>query len=658
MSDVGLSDLVVDPELKNFGGYFAKQCREFVRKDHSPAYPEAWKLPVPPALQARFDAGKVFEAGLLEEFRDGFAEDPGVVILDGVEDRSDGAAMGAWVEASMAAFRDPAVWFIANPRLAPVPEYNLTGEPDFAVRLEDGAWYPMDAKDHSELTGSAKATPYMVSPLLDPRLEAAEEVPMTGRPRKENALQLAHYHFMLQAHGLGPEDPEAPARGAILGRSRSWVWYDLDAELWKYNGASVSSLDLYLSERNDRVTVVQLERRRTNGEDVDPGVAPVKKGACAECEWRVVCDDEMRSMDDVSLLPGVAETISDALREGGVHTRRDLSLLDHRTARLRAAGIDVLALKTAALNEPIPEFPATDLYKGSARSKKRVATLDREGVWTVQDVLDLSSATAALKGRAVTPLPRIIDQARVSTVGRVHRARGVEALSLPRAEVEIDIDFEDSGGYTYMFGALVTRRGDEASSKYHAFCSWDQSEEGEAQAFADFWSFLMKRRHAYSSVCYYHYTQHEVSAMKALAHRHAGFPGCPTVKEVVALTSSDVWVDMYHVANKELFWPTSSYTVKDLAKFCGHSWSGEGANGAMSLVWYDTAVSSEDEAAREQCRHDLLVYNQEDNEATLRVRNWLTAGGYDWSDVSAPIGGHLPSVEVLDGRFDRMAQYR
>lgn len=654
MGDATLQDLIVDPDLKNFGGYFAKQCREFVRKEYSPDYPEEWKDPVPAALQARFDAGKVFEAGLLDEFREALADDPGVVILDGVEDRSDAEAMAAWVEASMGAFRNPDVWFIANPRLAPLPEFNLTGEPDFAVRLADGSWCPLDAKDHSEVTGAASAKEYPVSPMMDPRFESAVMEEKTGRPRRENALQLAHYYYMFQAHGLAAED--VPARGAILGRSRSWVWYDLAEPLWKHHGATVSSLELYVAERNDRTTVVQLERRRAAGEDVNPDSAPHKKGACSECEWRTVCADEMRSIDEVTLLPSVTESMLEGLAEGGVRTRRDLSLLDHRTASARSAGLDITALKKAAANEPIPSMPAADLYQGRSRTKKRLGILDAHELWTVQDVLDLSDDVAAITGRAVTPLPRLIDQARVSTVGRVHRARGVETLSLPRAEVEIDIDFEDSDGCTYLFGALTTLNGDESSSEYTAFCSWDQSEEGEGRAFVEFWEFLMGALESEKSTCFYHYTQHEVAAMKALAHRHRDIKGCPTVEQVKALVSSEVWVDMYHVASKELFWPTEAYTVKDLAKFCGHSWSGDGANGAMSLVWYDEAVSGGPEA--EGRKRDLLTYNREDNEATLRVRSWLAGPDFDWSNPGAPIGGHLPGVEELDGRFQRMRQYR
>lgn len=654
-----LEDLVVAPGFKNFGGYFAKQCREFVRKENSSDYPEEWKDPLPPALLARFEAGKMFEAGLLEELREGFSGVSGVVILEGVEDRSDHAAMDAWEESSMEAFRDPSVWFVANPRLAPVPGYNLTGEPDFAVRAEDGFWYPMDAKDHSELTGSAKAKPRPVSFLLSPKFESAVEVEMVGSPRKENALQLAHYHFMFQAHGLGPTGPDAVARGAIIGRSRQWVWYDLKAPQWRHLSSTLSTLELYVLQRNDRMTVVQLEAQRTAGKDVNPDSAPEKKSECPSCEWRTVCHDEMVSMDEVTLVPSVTVPIAADLRDGGVRTRRDLSLLDHRTARLKAAGIDVAGLQAAAANEPVWSLPAGELYQPRSRSKKRLATLDTHGVHTIQDVVDLSDEVARLGGRAVAPLPKLIDQARVSTVGRVYKARGVDALSLPRAEVEIDIDFEDSEGYTYMFGALVTHRGDESTSKYHSFCSWDQSEDGEGEAFVDFWKFLMRRKDAYSSVRYYHYSPHEKASMVQLARRHAEVPGCPTIDEVQTLFKSDLWVDMYPIVSSQLVWPTKSHSVKDIARFCGHEWSGDGVDGALSLAWYDTATKSEDPEEREQYQRDLLTYNRQDNEATLRIRNWLTQPNFDWDTVtSQTLGDHIPPVEGLDERFQRMAQYR
>ena len=48
------------------------------------------------------------------------------------------------------------------------------------------------------------------------------------RASKDDALQLAHYRRMLQAHGWA-----APTSlGGIIGKERLVVWYDLDEAMW------------------------------------------------------------------------------------------------------------------------------------------------------------------------------------------------------------------------------------------------------------------------------------------------------------------------------------------------------------------------------------------------------------------------------------------
>src|SRR5690606_19384181 len=106
-------------------------------------------------MQNMFAAGVRFENEVIDDLKALHRDDPGVVFLESAADRGDYKEMKRWQDESMAAFNNPDVWFIVNPRLQPVPALNLTGEPDFAVRGPDG-WYPVDGKDHKELVGSSK----------------------------------------------------------------------------------------------------------------------------------------------------------------------------------------------------------------------------------------------------------------------------------------------------------------------------------------------------------------------------------------------------------------------------------------------------------------------------------------------------------------------
>lgn len=643
-----------------FGGYFAKQCEEFVRKEYSDEYSKDLKVDPPAVLTARFEAGNEFEADLIEQIRAIHHGDDGVVILDSPEDRGDHAAMQTWQKESMDAFNNPDVWFIVNPRLAPVPELNLTGEPDFAVRSEAGGWYPVDAKDHKEMEGSSKAKNYWVSTLGAAQLGCATEEPMVGKPQKKDSMQLAHYHRMFQAHGLAVPDSK-PVWGAIIGRSGNLVWRELDQPIYlnSRTGTKQTALEYYDTERAARMDILRRERARKT-RPLEPLTGPEWKSECAECVWRVVCHDELREADNISLLPGITPSRAKHYRNAGINTVSQLSKLDHRTAELCEAKVDAEALRVAAKVAPKKALrdPARSVV--TAKGKAYADTLnklDELGFKTVRDLKGLDEKTAAFSGSTPAGLARSIDQARVTKVEKVHLSRDTEFVGFERGSVEVDVDFEDSNGYTYMFGMLVSGRkvspnGDRKTrSEYRAFCSWDQSEDGEAQAFADFWSELMRlkayakeRRYGFRS---YYYTQHETHAIKTLAARHAGRPGVPTVAEVVNFMDSKFWIDLYPIVKRDMIWPTKDYTVKSVAKYVRHAWSGEGANGALSLVWYEEAVSHPDPEVRKARQEELLVYNRQDNEATLKIRDWIT----ELSENQRRPGEKLPNVAELDKRF-------
>jgi len=286
----------------------------------------------------------------------------------------------------------------------------------------------------------------------------------------------------------------------------------------------------------------------------------------------------------------------------------------------------------------------------------RVSTYSDEGITTRRHL-----ARRSTEGADARTL-RDIDQARVSLVNKVHRARGVEYVSVPRAAFELDIDIEDSNGLCYLIGVADTwRRKENGAVKqrtdYHAFVDWTRTDEGEARIFAEFWDYLKGAEAKAAANRWgfraYHYTDHETRYFRHLAVKHAGKSGVPSLEELNIFLDSNKWVDLHKILAHEIIWPTENHQLKTLARFVGFDWRDEAPGGANSMAWFAQATESADEVVRDASRQRIIEYNQDDVYATLAIREWLDRLGH-----ARQPGKAIPNVEALDARFSRRTRAR
>lgn len=687
---------VVPPQ----GGYFAKKPTCAVQNEFDPGVDSTLKVAPSAAAQHRMNEGIEFETAVEETLLASIygsktsskakvaykklAAHPNVAHVRWDRDGTLAAVFlagertvesKAGREQATLTAMDLGVRFIWNARL-PAGNGEKVGprisEPDFLVRGADRSdgrpgYLPGDVKHHKALDGTSQPKPWTLVPF--DMLDVEAGVPSTelgaGSPRRDDALQLAHYYRHLEE--LGYEVETTQRQGLLIGKEPFALVHELDATL--FDRGKRSAMELYDEQFAARLFIAE--------DLVEGGRASLpmtKRTECGECDWRVYCDTWRKTRQDVSRVKGVTREQAEIHAGFGMTTVSDLARLDVPTAMVVDAG-----LATEELIELARDInPAMDAYSvlrlagdhpDSTKTQRDrqdtlVDTLAACGVTTAADLAGLCPVTARYAGTRVQRLADQIDRARVLINGKAHLARGRDQVSIPRATIELHVDIEDNGGFVYLIGVKTfgrkdtkDRTRDRRRFEYHGFVTWETTSEAEARVIAEWWQY-MQAMQAYArvnkwGVKAYCYTKHERSSLlkKAAEHADVAFDdtdlAVPSVAELRAFFDSADWVDIHAILEHDVVLPAEDVTLKTVAtKVCGHVWADEDPSGGNSMAWYDDAVNHTDPAVRTAERERLLTYNDDDCHATYAVAEWFTKHG----QARKP-GSLLPSVSALDPYF-------
>jgi hypothetical protein len=588
-----------------------------------PALPK----PIAPEVQRRFDQGNAFE-------------ESAVIQLEGF-----GAAARVIVDATgeelATAHAEEDVTVLLGVRLPVDIAGQRIGRPDMLLAVPSGGYRVVEIKQHMVLDVAAPggpSAPALISTLDRPNLEdAGPNELFSARRREDDLLQLAHYQRMLEAAGLAAQGGRW---GGVLGTERQIVWYDLDAPMWRHRApgsqqAMQSSMERYDVEFELRLDIIAAAQAHRDDPSVELLVGPVRIGECDECPWWDYCRGLLQSgSGDVSLLPRVGWRERKIHHDHGVNDRAGLARLDPSTARLVSAGIDIPELQR--LVEGLDDdTPIHDLGV-VVRAKSQLARLEAEGVETFGDLMRLDPLTAAYCGSGMSWLPEQIDLARAALgPSPIYRRRGVDGITVARADVEVDVDMENTEQGVYLWGALHSMRdGGVTTSMYHGFVTWEPlTPATELQNFNEFWSWMRDVRteahrlgRTFRAYCYN--ASAENTYLKKLGL------GLGILDEVIAFIQSEEWVDLLRTVDDQLITGTGS-GLKVIAPLTGFMWGVDDPGGGISMVRYDIAVGAEGSAEQSTARDWLLTYNRGDVEATLAIRDWLESAATDLPSVAS-----------------------
>jgi predicted RecB family nuclease len=620
---------VVAVEIRPRDSRFAKTCPQRVQLDVlQPCEP----LPDPPFLQMLFRAGNAHED---DTFAALFQGVEGAVVIDAEDiDAREWQTMQAVAAGALV---------IAGGRLPVDHETHRVGQPDLLVRHGDG-YLPIEVKSHKALervrkqgTGTA-AVSDVTTPFFD---AAVVDVEHTARKHVGDLMQLAHYRALLDAADIG--SPECFAAG-VCGTEGVIVWHDLaEANLPApeyVDGApagAMSALARYDLEFAHRLGILQAAE-----DHLDDGAAvllaePIVCDQCDMCRWREWCGDRLEEVADLSLITGVGAGRRGLYKSHGVESLHDLAGLDWRTAELVREKVDVSSLLAKAAGRP----GSTSLGDVIASRPKQVSVLSDLGLATVADLEALDSRTLELCGAGASNAAVQIELARARVgASPAYRKRGVDGVTVPRADIEVDVDMENTNDGCYLWGALITdRRAGASTPRYVGFASWDPDIEAAGLvAFEEFWSWLTEEqvRAAAEGAAFraYCYSNAEQVQMRRIADRI----GRGRRDEVDEFLASDVWVDLLEVVRAQLI-TGRSMGLKETAPLAGFSWRAGDSGGTLAMVKYDQATDEESSpAARAAAQEWILEYNEDDVRATAALREWLDGPARD-----------LPSIAVAQG---------
>lgn len=539
----------------------------------------------PASVRRRKEAAAAHRARVRDEMHGVFGSDGWVTVADGP------AADAA--RATMAAMDSGARW-IWNAVLPNDADGGRAGRCELLMASGSG-YLPIIVVNHrvstprasaAESAGQSGDEQWPVTSPLD-RWSPAPDPTRKLRNQRRDQLRLAHLTRMLQDLGSATVDRDAEKGGQDHSASalRGAV-IGLDADC-------MVIIDLTAPGRSgpDSPSVLDdYDDRFAHAQRIASGLEPTlpsRVAECRSCRWFEKCGPELEALHDVSVV--ASGDRAEALRSIGIRTIDDLA---------RYAG-------------PPPE---------------RWPTRGGQGAQA-----DLDDSV-------------IMARAWLADVSLVRR---VQEVSIPRADIEIDVDMESFGeDGAYLWGTLRTdtstavgraARG-AAPGVYRPFVTWDPlPTEDEARSFAEFWTWLMGEREAaaargetFAAYCYSQ--QAENRWLLGSAKRFAGMPGIPPVTEVERFIASDQWVDVFEYVGR-IFISPKGKGLKRIAPEAGFTWRDDEAGGEASMDWYQLAVGiagdlvPSDPAARTtpdlSQRARLLEYNEDDVRATKALREWM-----------------------------------
>ncbi|MSR85059.1 TM0106 family RecB-like putative nuclease [Candidatus Uhrbacteria bacterium] len=184
-------------------------------------------------------------------------------------------------------------------------------------------------------------------------------------------------------------------------------------------------------------------------------------------------------------------------------------------------------------------------------------------------------------------------------------------------EIHFDIESHPPTDTDYLYGFWIK----DTSPHYVAFVA--ETPEEEEKMWKGFLAWLPTLPPEYTI---YHYANYEVGRLKILAKRYGDGENTWLARFASRM------IDLKEGAREHAVFPLYFYSLKQICKFLGFSWTGDVQGGRESVVAFEKWLETKKRSVLES----ILQYNEEDVKATAFLLEWLKTYAKERKEYGKP----------------------
>ncbi|HEV2864647.1 MAG TPA: IS66 family transposase [Pyrinomonadaceae bacterium] len=243
-----------------------------------------------------------------------------------------------------------------------------------------------------------------------------------------------------------------------------------------------------------------------------------------------------------------------------------------------------------------------DLSLLSSMTAAEVKNLNEKGIFTVNQLSYTFRPRRRSKRSAAKPEKYHHALKALAVRERKIHVAGRPELDITGTPIYLDVEGVPDRNFYYLIGARI-----KIGDSYAGHAIWADGESDEREMWASFLRAMAK----VEAPRLIHYGSYETVFLKRMKERYGTAGEDPALAERLASEA----VNLLSVVYAQIYFPTYSNGLKEIAQYLGFRWSDAAASGLSSVVRRAKWESSRDPVLKQS----LIAYNAEDCEALERV---------------------------------------